>query len=255
VTDDQPEFRIGCSGWYYRHWHGPFYPIELPSHRWFEHYTESFNTVELNAPFYRWPKPETVKRWRRAAHRNFVYSVKVNGMITHEKRFVGTKRLVSEFCALADVLDRHMGAFLFQMPPSFRYSLPKLRQILDQLDPRWPNVLEFRHRSWWNEAALNEIRQASDATTGGISFCTTSGPRLPGELIKTGPDVYIRFHGVKRWYRHDYTKDELRPWAAALQGSGARRVYAYFNNDRDAYAIKNARALRRLVREPIAAIT
>src|SRR5690349_19273599 len=96
-----PDCRIGCSGWYYRHWHGPFYPPELPSHRWFaEHYARHFNTVELNAPFYRWPKPETVKRWRREAHRNFVYSVKVNGLITHEKRFVGTKRLIQDFCSL-----------------------------------------------------------------------------------------------------------------------------------------------------------
>lgn len=249
--DNRPtEFRIGCSGWYYRHWHGPFYPAELPSHRWFAHYSRAFNTVELNAPFYRWPTPQTVKRWRRDAHRNFVYCIKVNGLITHDKRFVGVKRLIRDFCQLGETLGPHMGAFLFQTPPSFRYSPGKLGRILDQLDTRWTNVLEFRHRDWWNEDALAAVRAASAATPAGIVFCTTSGPRLPDALVRTAPDIYVRFHGPKRWYRHDYSRAELEPWAADLRASGARRVYAYFNNDRDANAIKNARALRRLVRVP-----
>lgn len=243
-----PEFRIGCSGWYYRHWHGPFYPQDLPSHRWFAHYKRTFNTVELNAPFYRWPTPETVRRWRREAHRNFVYCIKVNSLITHERRFIKTRRLIRDFCSLGDVLGPHLGAFLFQMPPSFRYSPEKLCLILGQLDPRWTNVLEFRHRSWWNKDAFAVIRAASDATAGGICFCTTSGPRLPSTVVRTGPDIYVRFHGVKKWYRHDYTGEELQAWADALRTSGARRVYAYFNNDHDALAIKNAKQLRRYSR-------
>jgi uncharacterized protein YecE (DUF72 family) len=244
----RPEIRVGCSGWYYRHWADVFYPKDIRSHHWFRHYAENFNTVELNAPFYRWPSLDSVKRWRREAHRNFVYSVKVNGSITHDKRFVGTKRLVREFCSLGDVLERHMGAFLFQMPPSFRYSPGLLRRLLDQLDPRWTNVLEFRHRDWWNDAAIETVRAASAATDGGIIVCTTSGPRLPATVMQTAPDVYVRFHGPKRWYRHDYTKQELQPWADSLAATGARRIYAYFNNDRDGYAIKNARSLRRLLR-------
>lgn len=243
-----PEYRIGCSGWYYRHWHGPFYPAELPSHHWFRHYTRHFNTVELNAPFYGWPSAQSVKRWKRSAHRNFIYAVKVNGLITHEKRFTGTRRLIRSFCDLGEVLEKHMGPFLFQMPPSFRYSPARLRRILDQLDERWFNVLEFRHRSWWNDEALALMREASAASRGGVGFCTISGPRLPEDLMLTGSDVYMRFHGVKRWYRHNYTRDELMRWAGVLAGSGARRVYAYFNNDRDAFAIRNARLLKRLVR-------
>lgn len=238
------QFLIGCSGWYYRHWEG-LYPRGEPSHRWFKHYTDRFPTVELNAPFYRWPKPETVRRWKRAAPDGFIYSVKVNGAITHERRFTGTKRLIREFCSLGETLGAHMGCFLFQTPGSFRYSAPRLRRILDQLDTRWRNVLEFRHRGWWNEEAFEMIREAS-AGTPGIIFCTTSGPRLPRDVVVTAPDVYVRFHGVKRWYRHDYTRDELREWKTRLRASGARRVYAYFNNDRDGFALENAEMLRRV---------
>ena len=68
-------------------------------------------------------------------------------------------------------------------------------------------------------------------------------------LVVTADDVYIRFHGVKQWYRHDYTQAELAGWAAKIRASGAKRVWAYFNNDREAFAVKNARAFLRLLKK------
>lgn len=206
--------------------------------------------MELNAPFYRWPKPETVRRWKREAHRNFVYSVKVNGVITHDKRFAGTKKLIKDFCSLAEVLGSHMGCFLFQMPPSFRYSASLLRRMLDQLDPRRHNVLEFRHRGWWCDEVYDAMREASAAFAvegGSAIFCCSSGPRMPPVAVRTAPDLYVRFHGVKRWYRHDYSREELTQWLEAVRGTSPQRVWVYFNNDHDAYAIKNARAMKRLI--------
>jgi uncharacterized protein YecE (DUF72 family) len=50
--------RIGCSGWIYRHWRGPFYPEKLAQKGWFAHYAATFETVELNTSFYHLPKPE-----------------------------------------------------------------------------------------------------------------------------------------------------------------------------------------------------
>ena len=87
------EVHVGCSGWFYWHWKGLFYPEDVPTHRWFKHYLKHFKTVELNAPFYGWPKPATVKGWKRNAPENFRYSVKVNRIITHEKRMVRTKKV------------------------------------------------------------------------------------------------------------------------------------------------------------------
>lgn len=40
--------RVGCSGWQYKHWMGDFYPDGLPVSRWFEHYTQTLDTVEIN---------------------------------------------------------------------------------------------------------------------------------------------------------------------------------------------------------------
>ncbi len=239
-----PAINIGCSGWYYWHWKGQFYPESIPSSRWFAHYASKFNTVELNAPFYSWPTASTVKTWiRQAGRKRFVYTVKVCELITHVKRFSGTKTLVRDFGYIADLLGPHMGCFLFQLPPSLRYSPAALRRIVEQLDPARANVVEFRHKSWWNHTVYRAFRDA------GIIFCSCSGPRLPDELVKTADDIYIRFHGTKRWYRYDYSRAELQLWANRIRASGTKRVWAYFNNDRQGFAIENARMLRRLLKQ------
>ncbi len=239
---EPPKVNVGCSGWFYWHWRGQFYPAALPTNQWFRHYCEHFRTVELNAPFYSWPTPAAVRIWlRQAGRKQFVYTVKVSELITHVKRFIGTKTLVRDFGYIADLLADRMGCFLFQLPPSYHYSPARLRGIIAQLDPARRNVVEFRHRSWWDERVYAAFREQ------GVIFCSCSGPRLPDALIKTADEVYLRFHGVTRWYRHDYSRAELAVWAERIKASGATRVWAYFNNDRDGYAIKNAKTLRRLL--------
>jgi uncharacterized protein YecE (DUF72 family) len=233
---------VGCSGWFYWHWRGGFYPATLPTNQWFPHYAEQFKTVELNAPFYSWPTVATVKSWvRQIGRKKFTYTVKVSELITHTKRFRGTKELIRDFGYIADILGERMGCFLFQLPPSFHYTPARLKNILAQLDPGRRNVVEFRHKSWWNDKVYAAFTRA------GAIFCSCSGPRLPDEIIKTADDIYIRFHGTARWYRHDYTVEELSAWAKKIAESGARRVWAYFNNDREGYAIKNAKQLLRLI--------
>lgn len=235
---------IGCSGWFYWHWRGGFYPEESSTSEWFSIYQKHFKTVELNAPFYSWPTVAAVKTWiKQAKSKDFVYTVKVCELITHIKKFKSTKTLVKDFGYIADLLGPQMGCFLFQLPPSYHYSPARLKAILEQLEPGRRNVVEFRHKTWWNEDVYKAFRKA------GAIFCSCSGPRLPDDLIKTADDIYVRFHGVKQWYRYDYSKEELAEWAKKIKTSKAKQVWVYFNNDRDQYAIKNAKILAKFLKD------
>jgi uncharacterized protein YecE (DUF72 family) len=228
---------VGCSGWRYWKWRELFYE-GVPQPDWFTHYSDVFDTVEINASFYSWPTVANVQAWRRQpGTKNFVYTVKVCELITHIKKFKGTKTLIRDFGVIADILGERMGCFLFQLPPSFRYTKARLTAIVDQLDPSRRNAVEFRHKSWWNNDVYEAFRNA------GIIFCSCSGPRLPDALVKTADEVYVRLHGPRRWYRHDYSDDELQEWADRIRASGAKTAWIYFNNDHNAHAPKNAKRL------------
>jgi len=244
VRPSLPTVHVGCSGWFYWHWKGGFYPADISTADWFAYYARRFDTVELNAPFYSWPTGANVQTWiKQAGRRKFIYTVKVSELITHVKRFTGTKTMVRDFGLIADLLGPRMGCFLFQLPPSFNYSPSRLKRILEHMEPGRRNVIEFRHRSWWN-CRVFEALQAH-----GVIFCSCSAPKLPNDLIATDGEVYLRFHGLKRWYRHDYSAEELKQWTERLRAVGAQKIWAYFNNDRDCNAIKNARVFRRILAE------
>ena len=240
--DDKQTLFIGCSGWFYWDWKGLFYPEELSTSEWFGYYSKHFNTVELNAPFYSWPTVATVKTWlRQAGRKRFTYTVKVSELITHVKRFEGTEELVKDFGYIADLLGPRMGCLLFQLPPSYDYSPERLDNILRQLEPGRRNVVEFRHKTWWNDCVYKAFEKER------VVFCSCSGPRLPDQLVKTTDEIYVRFHGVKRWYRYDYSREELAVWSERIAASDAKRAWVYFNNDFGGNAIRNARALRRML--------
>ena len=242
TAEPKASLYVGCSGWRYWKWRDSFY-AGVPQPEWFKHYLKRFDTVEINASFYSWPTVANVQAWRRGlGKKRFVFTVKVCELITHVKEFKGTKTLVKDFGMIADILGDQMGCFLFQPPPSYRYTKVRLNDIVSQLDPSRRNVAEFRHASWWNEEVYSAFREA------GIIFCSCSAPRLPDELIRTTDEVYVRMHGPKRWYRHDYAKEELADWATKIKDSGAKRAWVYFNNDHDAHAPKNAASLRRMLR-------
>lgn len=233
---------IGCSGWFYWHWKGKFYPKDIPQHRWFKHYAEYFNTVELNSPFYRFPKQTTAKNWYRQSPKDFVYTLKVNKAITHIKKFHNARKLINDFYKLGDELKEKMGCFLFQLPPSLQFSRKKLKEIIEQLNLEKRNVLEFRHQSWFKREVYEELKKNR------IIFCIVSCPSLPEDFIKTSKDIYTRFHGKGRWYGSEYSKKELEEWAGKIKRSKAKNVWVYFNNDHNAYAVKNALEMKTMLK-------
>ena len=85
---------LGTSGWYYEHWVGDFYPIDLERKKWLQFYSNKFNTVEVNSSFYRMPFPNMLKGWKRKTPKDFIFSFKGNRIITHDKKLVGIKEIL-----------------------------------------------------------------------------------------------------------------------------------------------------------------
>jgi len=251
--------RIGTSGWHYDHWAGPFYPADLPKDKWLEYYTQSFDTVELNNTFYHLPKEKSLKRWQKLAPKNFLYAVKASRYITHIKKLKDVSEELSRFLNLAALLGRKLGPILYQLPPSLHKDLARLESFLqvlcsvilngaqrseESLSRRLDAVFEFRHESWYCEDTYKLMREFN------VGLCIHDMPGLESPRIITGDIIYIRFHGPTDRYAGCYSKSTLRNWAKWLkdQAKNVRGIYVYFNNDEAAYAVRNAKGLKKLLR-------
>ncbi len=232
------EYLVGASGWNYRHWMKRFYPEGLPRKHWFGYYSERFDTVEVNYSFYHWPREKTLRNWEWVAPKGFKYTIKAPRTITHVKKLhdVGVK--VKGLYELTSLLGRKKGCHLFQLPPSFKRTeenMSRLKDFLHSLDGRRDNAVEFRHHSWWDDEVYRLLEDHKTA------FVTVSGLGMPEETVVTHRVGYFRFHGGS--YNKSYSDKELKQYGKKIRDAGCDRVYAYFNNDANAYAVENARTL------------
>jgi len=234
------DIRIGTSGWYYEHWKQRFYPTGLAKSKWFEHYAQHFDTVEINNTFYRLPKPQTITRWRQLAPRGFLYAVKANRYITHIKRLKDTSEALERFFDVVGLLKEKLGPILYQLPPTFQIDLDLLKSFIRLLPEKPAAVFEFRDKSWYVGETFELLCKLR------VGFCIhdMAGNESPRSVVSD--IIYIRFHGSTGRYSGSYSKSDLQGWAKWLKEykHEALAVHAYFNNDIDGHAINNAKQLR-----------
>lgn len=224
------EIYIGCSGWSYKAWKGPFYPETLSLKEHFSYYTNIFNTVEVNSTFYHFPTQKTVESWYNLAPKEFKFSLKANREITHIKRFKMIEEPLKRFYSLSDILKEKLAYFLFQFPPSFRFTDEKLDQIILHLNSNYKNVVEFRHPSWWNSKVIQVFESEN------ITFCTVNGFDMPEIPIVINNKIHLRFHG-KPAYSSLYSDEILSEWAVLLNNLSLKEIYIYFNNTQHSYTL------------------
>jgi uncharacterized protein YecE (DUF72 family) len=235
--------RIGCSGWQYRDWRGRFYPTGLPAGRWLEYYAEHFDTVELNASFYRLQAATTFRSWSRRLPAGFVMAVKASRYLTHTKRLREPAEPLARLWSRAEALGSHLGPVLYQLPPRWKFDGDRLRGFLEALPDGRPQAIEFRDRAWNTPEAYELLVQA------GVALCLHDMPGSNPDPRPVGPFVYVRFHGAGQRYGGRYDDDTLRAWAdrlAAWREAGLTS-WVYFNNDIGGEAPRDATRLRELL--------
>ncbi len=235
---------VGCSGWNYREWRERLYPRRTPARRWLELYAASFDTVEVNATFYRLPRREAVAHWAEQVPDGFCFAVKASRYLTHVKRLTdvgdGLARFYERIEPLRDA--GRLGPLLWQLPASFRRNDERLAGLLDAL-PAGRHAVEFRHESWFADPVLRLLRRH------GVALVHGDHPeRRFGSDVATARFRYVRFHFGARGRRGNYSESELREWARRLHDwSSTHELFVYFNNDWEGFAPRNAARLRSLL--------
>ena len=237
---------IGCSGYHYDDWKEKFYPEDLKKREWLEYYSKHFNTVEINNTFYKMPVEKDLKKWKENTPKNFKLTVKANRYFTHQKKLKiddDFEERLETFVKLAEGLGEKLGCILWQLPGNLHKNVQKIKDLGKLLDKNQPNVIEFRHESWFDDEVYDMLSEQN------ISYCMLSAPDdLPEEAKASTKIAYLRLHGKKDWYRYNYSQNELRSWEKRLRGlKNVSELYVYFNNDQNAYAVENAKQLQSLL--------
>ncbi len=236
---------IGTSGWSYAHWTGVLYPEGLLPRERLDHYVPHFRTVELNSSYYRWPRDAAFARWRRRLPDDFLLAVKAPGLLTHVRRLYAPERWLARIGRAFERLGARAGPLLVQLSPEFPVDEARLDWFLAHVPAGVRVTVEMRHPSWHQERILALLARH------GAAYCVMSGAGLPCVLRATSRVVYVRLHGPDphHLYGGSYSDADLRWWAARLRewDAAGHEVFAYFNNDGEGHAVRNAAALRRLV--------
>lgn len=234
--------RIGCSGWSYDGWRGGLYPEGLPARRRLERYAEVFDTVEVNATFYRLPKEATVRGWTEQVPGGFLFAVKASRYLTHMKRLHEIGEAVARFWEPLEPLrrSRRLGPVLWQLPESFARDDDLLAAALGRL-PRADHCFEFRHPSWF-AAPVRELLAEH-----GASLAIGDDKRRPlPAATPVGKLAYLRLHYGHRGRDGNYSKAELDGWRRRIAAwRSCRPVFVYLDNDWEGFAPANASHLRR----------
>jgi uncharacterized protein YecE (DUF72 family) len=228
--------RVGCSGWNYGHWRERVYPKGLPPRRWLEHYATLFDTVEVNATFYRLPSRAAVANWVATSPPTFVFAIKASRYLTHLKRLTDLGNGVARFYERIEPLveSPKLGPVLWQLPANFHRDDARLGDALARLPPG-RHCFEFRHASWFVDEVYELLRRHRAALVIGDS------PNRPFQAYELTADwTFIRFHYGHRGRNGNYSERELEGWAQRIEAwRRDAEVFAYFNNDWEGYAVRN----------------
>jgi len=235
---------IGTSGWSYREWLGGFYPRGLPAGRYLEHYSRQFDTVELNASFYRPLDPAAIARWVETTADGFVFAVKGSKQITHIYKLQQPQNTLGPFLERIAGFGAKLGPILFQLPPHWHKDTGRLASFLAALPAGQRYVVELRDPTWLADDVYALLREHN------VAFCIYDLAGFETPSIVTADFVYLRLHGSgKTRYVGSYSAEQLQRWAGEIQGwlAEGRDVYCYFDNTADGAATRNAGELRTLV--------
>lgn len=234
---------IGTSGWSYNEWAGVFYPDSKTNKLSF--YSKVYGTAEVDSSFYASPSKGLVLGWARYTPDDFVFSLKLPQLLTHEKKLDLGKGVEADLVRFLSLLKPliatgKLGPILIQLPPSYSFQsdYEKLKGFLGRVPEDVRFAVEFRHPSWLRDEVWSMLRAKN------VANVIVDEPLLPPDTVVTADFAFIRWHGhgTRPWYNYRYSDRELDAWVPKVEEvrSKAKQTFGYFNNHFKGFAVENS---------------
>ncbi|MDB5015488.1 MAG: hypothetical protein JWQ84_320 [Mucilaginibacter sp.] len=214
------------------------------------YYASLFNSVEVNASFYKIPRGVTLEKWATEVPDNFRFTFKLWQGITHNKDQDFNPETIAHFVKTISAVGEKKGCLLVQFPPGFSFNFTRLENLLQHLQQQnehhsWRIAVEFRNRTWYQDV----IYELLDHYRMGMVIHDLPASATP--LLETDCSfVYLRFHGPEGGYRGSYTDDFLAEYVSYIRDwhAAGKTVYVYFNNTMGE-AVRNLATLNKFMKE------
>ncbi len=211
------EFRIGCSGWSYKDWVGPFYPSNTEAKDYLKLYSRTFDCVEIDSSFYRIPSPGMVSQWKSSTPDGFTFCPKLTKKITHENKLENFESTLLYFYSVMSKLGNKLGPIVVQLPPSVKVEKHKaaMERFVSSLEPKFKHAIEFRHKSWFTPETYKLLEKNNVAMAWSINQYLETPPEVTADF------VYLRMVGTREITQFTGIQKEMRDGDGAL-GQGTQ---------------------------------
>jgi uncharacterized protein YecE (DUF72 family) len=217
---------VGCSGWSYTSWQGPFYPTNIENSSWLKYYSHVFDYVEIDSSFYSIPNIIMVNNWANRTPGNFKFTAKFPKIITHDKRLKDVGVELEQFFEAMSPLSNKILALLIQLPPSLKVfeGLESLRGLVPNLDAGFRYAIEVRDRSWLQDLAYNFFAKNN------ICLVWSQLGEMKTPPVVTTDFLYLRLIGDRGIHEKDFGRIqidrvlEMQKWAESIKTIEDERV-------------------------------
>jgi uncharacterized protein YecE (DUF72 family) len=245
----EDKLRIGCSGWSYKDWFGPFYPKELQPKEYLKFYSGVFGCVEIDSSFYRVPNAFMISQWKNNTPANFLFSPKLPKKITHDNKLENSESQLIYFYSMVSRLGDKLGPIAIQLPPSIKLSthLETLKSFLSHLDPGFKHAVEFRHKSWFNPEVYKLLKKSNVSMVWSLNQYVETPPEVTSDFIylrMVGDREITEFTGIQK-----DRSEEMKRWAGVVQEKvdDFESGYIFFNNHFAGFSPESVNEFRRLL--------
>ncbi|MBA6155177.1 DUF72 domain-containing protein [Tenacibaculum sp. S7007] len=209
---DAPNVYVGCAKWNKADLKG-FYPRGTKDE--LEYYSKQFNSIELNATFYRQFPAEQFEKWKLKTPDNFKFFPKIGQEISHWKRLQGVQDTVNVYLDNSAHLQEKLGTIFLQMHSNFG---PKNFDALQNFVVSWPKeiplAIELRHKDWYEDKAIfNDYTKLFEENNIANVLVDTAGRRDMLHMRLTNNEAFVRYVGAN--HPSDYTR--LDDWVMRLK--------------------------------------
>jgi uncharacterized protein YecE (DUF72 family) len=246
---DLNRLRVGCSGWSYKDWVGPFYPRDMAAKDYLKFYSKVFDCVEVDSSFYRIPNAFMINQWRNNTPTGFLFSPKLPKKITHDNKLENSESTLLYFYSVVSKLGEKLGPIAIQLPPSVKLEshIWVVKEFISKLSPEFRHAIEFRHRSWFTPEVYALLKKSNVAMVWSLNQYVETPPEVTADFIylrMVGDRELTEFGGIQK----DRSED-MKRWASVIRGASGKfeSGYVFFNNHFAGFSPESTNEFRRLL--------